>query len=250
MAEKFNLKFSDFQTNITTTWSEFRTRTHFQDVTLVSDDQKRISAHRVILSACSGYFNNVLSKNIHLHPLLCLDGINFSELNNVLDFIYTGELQIHQDDLNRFLQIAKRLQLQGLMSLEEQEKKEHNKESFKAGIQTKLSNLAVQNEEKTLILMHPKSNLAVQNEEERLIFMNSKDFQSIEELDSYIDQFIIQKEIGLLCKICTKASSYRSHLREHIESHIKGLSFCCNICGKTLRTRNSLRNHKINNCKS
>ena len=111
MSEKFSLKWNDFQSNITSAFRQFQTKTNFQDVTLASDDLKQISAHRVVLSAGSGYFNNLLSQNSHSHPLLCLDGINFSELNNVLDFIYTGELQIKQEDLDRFLQIAQRLQL-------------------------------------------------------------------------------------------------------------------------------------------
>ena len=62
---------------------------------------KQIFAHRVVLTASSGYFNDVLSQNSHSHPLLCLDGINFSELNNILDFIYNGELQIYQEDVDR-----------------------------------------------------------------------------------------------------------------------------------------------------
>ena len=72
----------------------------------------------MVLVACSEYFNNVLSQNTHSHPLLCMDGINFSELNNVLDYIYNGEVSIYQEDLDRFLQIAQKLQLQGLLSTE------------------------------------------------------------------------------------------------------------------------------------
>ena len=117
MTGKFCLKWNDFQSNIASTFSECQTKTNFQDVTLVSDDYKQISAHRVILSACSGYFQNVLSQNAHSHPLLCMDGITFSELSNVLDYIYTGELQLHHEDLERFLQIAQRLQLQGLLEM-------------------------------------------------------------------------------------------------------------------------------------
>ena len=57
----------------------------------------------------------------------CLDGINFSELNNVLDYIYYGEVNIYQEDLDRFLLVAQKLQLQGLLTKEEQEQ-ENKKE--------------------------------------------------------------------------------------------------------------------------
>ena len=50
--------------------------------------------------------------------------INFAELNNVIDYIYKGELQIYQEDLDRFLKIAQRLQLEGLLSTKEHEQRE------------------------------------------------------------------------------------------------------------------------------
>ena len=106
MTEKFVLQWNNFQSNLTSVFSQLRGETNFQDVTLVSDDQRQISAHRVVLSACSVYFKNILSLNSHSHPLLCLEGINFSELSNVIDYIYYGESQIYQEDLGRFLQIA------------------------------------------------------------------------------------------------------------------------------------------------
>merc|ERR1712243_18210 len=126
MTEKFCLKWNDFQPNVTSAFSQLRNKTNFQDVTLVSDDHKQISAHRVVLISCSGYFNNILSENNHSHPLLCLDGINFKELHNVLDYIYKGEVSIYQEDLERFLQIAHKLQLQGLLSSEKHERKEES----------------------------------------------------------------------------------------------------------------------------
>ena len=84
-------------------------------LTLVSDDQKQMSAHKLILSSCSEYFRNILKQNNHQNPLLCLDGITFSDLNNVMDYIYYGEVNVYQEDLERFLKIAERLRLEGLM---------------------------------------------------------------------------------------------------------------------------------------
>ena len=36
------------------------------------------------------------------------------DIQNILDFIYNGELKIHQEDIDRFLVIAQRLKLDGL----------------------------------------------------------------------------------------------------------------------------------------
>ena len=61
-------------------------------------------------------FKNILSQNKHNHPLLCLDGISSNEINYILDYIYHGEVKIVNDQLDRFLQVAQRFQLEGLMN--------------------------------------------------------------------------------------------------------------------------------------
>ena len=230
MTEKFVLQWNNFQSNLTSVFSQLRGETNFQDVTLVSDDQRQISAHRVVLSACSVYFKNILSQNSHSHPLLCLEGINFSELSNVIDYIYYGESQIYEEDLGRFLQIAQRLQLQGLLKSEVHEQKEKVEELTPT---------------ESKIQQSENSNLLVQDQKKiKIIFENNEDFQTIEELNSYIENLITQTENGHKCNICNKISAYKSHMREHMEIHIDGLSFECKLCGKSLRSRNSLRVHK------
>ena len=73
MSEKFSLKWNDIQSHVTSAFSMLRTKADFQHVTFVSDDHKQISAHRVVLTACSRFFNDILRQNTHSHPLLCLD---------------------------------------------------------------------------------------------------------------------------------------------------------------------------------
>ena len=113
MAEKFSLKWNDFQTNVSKSFGLLRDEEYLHDVTLVSDDLNRVSAHKLVLSACSEYFKNIFKNNQHAHPLLCLDGISSEDLNSIMDYIYNGEVQIYQDNLDRFLNVAQRLKLEG-----------------------------------------------------------------------------------------------------------------------------------------
>ena len=46
--------------------------------------------------------------------MLCLTGIGSEDLEYVLNYIYQGEVQIFQRDIDNFLEIAQRLKLQGL----------------------------------------------------------------------------------------------------------------------------------------
>merc|ERR1712126_268988 len=115
MSEKFCLKWNDFQTNVPKSFGLFRYDEYLHDVTLVSDDHNKMSAHKLVLSACSDYFRDIFKNNQHSHPLICLDGISSLDLKNIMDYIYNGEVQIFQEDLDRFLIVAQRLKLEGLM---------------------------------------------------------------------------------------------------------------------------------------
>jgi len=110
---KFNLRCNDFETNMTTALKDLRNEKDFFDVTIACEDNQ-IQAHKVILSACSTFFRNLLRRNPHQHPLLYLKGVKYKELLGILDFMYNGEVNISQEELKQFLAIAADLKVQGL----------------------------------------------------------------------------------------------------------------------------------------
>ena len=115
MTTGYNLKWEKFGENIAQSYKQLRLQDDFHDVTLVSDDLQKVSAHKLVLSACSQYFKTILTDSKHQHPMLCLDGIDSQQLNNVLDYIYNGEIEISHEHLRKFLQIAQKLKLDGLI---------------------------------------------------------------------------------------------------------------------------------------
>jgi len=112
-SEKFCLKWNDFETNISAAFRDLREEKDFFDVTLACEDNQ-IEAHKVILSACSTFFRNILKRNPHQRPLLYLKGVKYRELLNILNFMYLGEVNVGQDELNTFLSIAEELKVKGL----------------------------------------------------------------------------------------------------------------------------------------
>merc|ERR1711949_120249 len=87
----------------------------FTDVTLVTDDKKTIKAHRNILSACSAVFKNILQMDTtSSHPIIYLRGIQYSEIESILQFIYMGEAKLHEERMNEFLSVSKNLEIQEL----------------------------------------------------------------------------------------------------------------------------------------
>jgi len=113
-SEKFCLRWNDFESNISVAFRELREEKDFFDVTLACDDDNQIQAHKVILSACSPFFRNVLRRNPHQHPLLYLKGVKYRELLSVLNFMYMGEVNVAQEELNSFLTVAEELRVKGL----------------------------------------------------------------------------------------------------------------------------------------
>jgi len=112
-AEKFCLRWNDFEANISTAFRELREDKDFFDVTLACDDDQ-LQAHKVILSACSPFFRTVLKRNKHEHPLLYLKGVKYIDLVAVLNFMYHGEVNVAQEELNSFLAVAEDLKVKGL----------------------------------------------------------------------------------------------------------------------------------------
>eukprot|EP00092_Neocalanus_flemingeri_P017593 GFUD01019034.1.p1 GENE.GFUD01019034.1~~GFUD01019034.1.p1 ORF type:complete len:335 (+),score=93.41 GFUD01019034.1:59-1063(+) len=121
--EKFCLRWNDFSTNISSAFRELREDKDFFDVTLACDEEQ-IQAHKVIISACSSFFRNVLRRNQHQHPLLYLKGVKYNELQAILNFMYHGEVNVAQDELNSFLAVAEDLKVKGLTQNQSENDKE------------------------------------------------------------------------------------------------------------------------------
>ena len=122
MSEKFCLRWNDFETSISSAFKEIREEKDFFDVTLACDSDQ-IQAHKVILSACSPFFRNILKRNRHEHPLLYMKDISLTNLSCVLNFMYHGEVNVAQEDLNSFLAVAEELKVKGLTQKNDNETK-------------------------------------------------------------------------------------------------------------------------------
>jgi len=111
--DKYCLRWNDFESNITHSFQEIRDDKDLLDITL-SCGSRQIQAHKLMLSACSPFFRTVLKQNPHQHPLLYLKDVRFVDLQSVLTFMYNGEVNVAQEDLNSFLSTAEELQVKGL----------------------------------------------------------------------------------------------------------------------------------------
>ena len=244
MSEQFCLKWNDFNSNVSKSFSLLRNEEYLHDVTLVTDDSNQVSAHKLVLSACSEYFKNIFRNNHkYQHPLLCLDGLSSKDLSNVLDYIYNGEVQIFQDDLDRFLAVAQKLKLEGLggeVQGEEKPSNDDNNYCFKEEENNHESYITnTESEEKATY--KPRGTI---KKVEGTISLNSNGGEVTDHDEKLLKHISKLPDRSLQCNICVYTAKHMSDIKKHIETHMEGLSFPCPICCKIFRSRHSMRSHK------
>ncbi|KAL5244601.1 hypothetical protein ACI65C_012011 [Semiaphis heraclei] len=111
--QHFCLRWNNYQNSITTAFENLRDDEDFIDVTLACDG-KSLKAHRVVLSACSPYFRELLKSTPCKHPVIVLQDVVFDDLQALVEFIYHGEVNVHQRNLSSFLKTAEVLRVSGL----------------------------------------------------------------------------------------------------------------------------------------
>ena len=112
--EIYSLKWEFFGSSLSSSLSHALKNPECSDVTLVSDDKIPFQAHKFVLSACSTVMKNILHNHPHPHRLLFLRGVKHQQLRSILQFIYLGEIKLHHDNMESFVQAAKDLKIKKL----------------------------------------------------------------------------------------------------------------------------------------
>merc|ERR1711934_789186 len=116
MSEKLRMQWNYFKESVNSAFGKLREDKDYTDVTLACEDGQQLEAHKVILAASSPFFENLLKRNRHSHPLIYMRGLNFEDLSAIIDFLYTGETNIRESYIGTFFAIADELGVKGLAS--------------------------------------------------------------------------------------------------------------------------------------
>ncbi|XP_045131704.1 zinc finger and BTB domain-containing protein 14-like [Portunus trituberculatus] len=113
--EFVQLKWNTHQLAFIDTLSSLRDKQVYTDVTLSCGDQF-YPAHRLVLSSCSTFFAKTLEVSGCKAPTILLHGIDQSTLEQLLMFMYDGQVTISREELSKLLEAAKWLGVKGLDS--------------------------------------------------------------------------------------------------------------------------------------
>ena len=248
-SEKLCLQWNDFKQNISTSFGDLRGDKDFTDVTLACEDGHQVEAHKVILASSSPFFKELLRKNQHTHPLIYMRALRSEDLIAIIDFLYFGEANIFQENLDSFLALAEELKLKGLTrgvdDIGKQEKLQipPTDQNLKKEKSQKMRNSSFEPEKQ--IFEESGTTIASLNE----TGPTSADLQRLDEqISSMITKSNISAGTGkgylATCNVCGKQGPYNSMPRHVEANHISGISHTCDICGTSSRSRNGLRHHK------
>ena len=196
------MQWSEFRNIVCSAFEGLRNDHELTDVTLVCKDGEQLEAHKIVLASCSPFFMQLFKKNKHPHPLIYLRGIGVEDLVTMIEFLYTGEAKVGQENLEEFIATAKELKIKGVLDEEES-----------------MQNQPDRNET-------PKK---IRDDSEKKLLLNSSGLPQSEDID---DKPSVHATTKTMAREYNKKSSVRSYFNESTSNSSE-----CKLCGKEVQTK-------------
>ncbi|CAB3371582.1 Hypothetical predicted protein [Cloeon dipterum] len=111
--QQYCLRWKYHHNNLQVMFSQLLERESFCDVTLACEG-KLLRAHKVVLSACSTYFDQIFTQHDSKNPIVILKDVKYEDIKALVEFMYRGEINIEQSHLASLLKTAEELKVKGL----------------------------------------------------------------------------------------------------------------------------------------
>ena len=250
-SDKLRLKWNDFQENLNSAFGLLRNDKDFSDVTLACEDGTQIETHKVVLASSSPFLMEVLKRSKHPHPLIYMRGIKSEDLVAMVDFLYYGEANVNQENLDAFLALAEELKLKGLTGAAENGEQERVSNKHPEKI------IAVKKDDPKPIPNLPnlvetyRTGPASEREHSpgALVSVQGEHLdQQIKSMMGMSENMLAYKHERVrmrICKVCGK-EGHITNIKTHIEANhiVSDVFHSCDLCGKISRSRHGLRLHK------
>ena len=264
--EKYSVKWHSYSDHLRSMMKELMMNEDFSDVTLVTEDKKRIKANMNVLSSSSPVFKDILKKEKQSSQIIFLRGIQYSEMESIIQFIYLGEATLYEDRTNEFLSIAKLLEITALCQTETETNDELDDEALpldinvsdeevqitKKSTQESRGDVSVRKYEckqchksyssSGALSNHRRSaHLGVQYECDQCDFQASRQDTLVVHIQSK------HEGIQHTCDQCDYHSTYRTDLLRHIKAKHEGIKYPCDQCDYQANYQRNLRKHIASN---
>ncbi|XP_018010403.1 longitudinals lacking protein, isoforms F/I/K/T isoform X6 [Hyalella azteca] len=108
-----SLKWNHHRSTFLHVLANIRRKESYSDVTLACAG-KFYPAHKLVLSTCSEYFEEMFERTQCKHPVIVLKDIGADDLEALLSYMYDGEVNVLQENLSSLIKAAECLKIKGL----------------------------------------------------------------------------------------------------------------------------------------
>ena len=215
--DKRSQTWRNYSEHLESMMKELMVNEDFADVTLVTEDKKCLKANSHVLSACSPVLKEIFNNEKYSRTIMYLRGIQFSEMEAILQFIYLGEATFQEERTTEFLAVGRSLEIKGLGPV----KTETNYENFD----------------------EPFNDTTGADKNE----MSGVEDTICEKLDEKIIDDTNEATEGPKnkydCRECNKTYTRSLNLKKHKKSVHQGLKHACSMCDYHVTNQGTLARH-------
>ena len=236
--EKYSLTWQAYSDHLKAMMKELMMNEDFSDVTLVTEDKKQIKANRNILHACSPVFRDILKKENNSNTVMYLRGIQFSEMESIMQFIYLGEATFYEERMDEFLAVAKSLEIKDLCNTRTNDEPEPKPSPGYPETTTGLV------KEQTII----SNQIKKQAQQDGFATKNKYDcgqchktYSSLGALHNHKQS--VHQGVKYSCNQCEYQASQTSDVKKHIQAKHEGVKYQCDQCNYQSAYQSELTKH-------
>ena len=238
--EKYTLTWHSYSDHLRNMMRELMMNEDYSDITLVTEDKKQIKANRNILGACSPFFNDILKQEKGSSTMMYLRGVQYSEMESIVQFIYLGEATFYEERTEEFLAVAKSLEINELCNAEVETNDEPDDEPSTTDPGTFTEDFK-------------DSKIQIPQESQEIVVRGNGKYECEDCQTTYDKLFNLNRHkqsvhqgVRYTCEQCGREYTQQCQLNLHIQSKHEGIKFSCDQCGYQATKQNNLRRHKKN----
>ena len=252
--KKYIFHWHSYSDHLREALNEMMLSSEFADVTLVTDDKQQIRAHRNILSAASPVFKSILQiDSNNANPVIYLRGIQHSEMESIMQFIYLGEARFYEERMSEFLTVSKNLEIKELstgIEMKDQVESENENDVADENMDTAGDEDGANVEPQAHSEPITPNNAANRILRRTEIVLGNVKFQCQDCEKTFSGRqglwhHIKSKHEGVkyACNQCDYQATQQGHLTAHIESLHEGVKYACNQCDKQFTQQSHVTTH-------
>ena len=204
------------------------TNESLSDVTLVTEDKKKIRAHKNILSACSPFLKDVFQEDKNLNIIIYLQGIQSIEAELIIQLIYFGEAIVYKERRNELLSVIRTLEIKELCNAFIDKNGDLMDEELKIEAKTK-------SDEKRKQTVSLKDDLD-----------QSKTLNEVKIGEGESEKLCPVQVIKLARYACNKCDYNGTHMKQltmHIKRRHEGVKYACDQCDYKAQRKDTFIQH-------